>query len=120
MGTKDARGRFAPGNPGGPGRPPVATERTYLAALQVACSSERWERIVARAVDDAEAGDPKARDWLTRYLIGTPAATQSTLLGIAVDAAAGIDDVTRRADARAIQDARERDSQKLEAMILGR
>lgn len=118
--TKDERGRFAPGNGGGPGRPPVATERTYLHSLQTACPPERWERIVSRAVDDAEAGDAKARDFLARYLIGTPERTPSTLLSIAVDDAAGIDEVTRRADARAMADAHARRGQELDALILAR
>ena len=34
---------------------------------------DSWRQVVGRAVQDAQAGDAKARDWLTRYLIGDPA-----------------------------------------------
>jgi hypothetical protein len=29
-----------------------------------------WREIVGRAVADAKAGDPKARGWLAKYLVG--------------------------------------------------
>jgi hypothetical protein len=32
--ARATRGRFAPGNPGGPGRPPLARERENLVMLQ--------------------------------------------------------------------------------------
>lgn len=68
--ARDNNGRFAPGNPGGPGRPRRTVERDYLAALGEAVSPRDWQEVVARALADAKAGDGKARDWLTRYLIG--------------------------------------------------
>jgi hypothetical protein len=69
---RDGDGRFALGNPGGPGRPPRVTERDYLAALAGECPPETWRAICRRAVNDALAGDAKARDWLSRYLLGSP------------------------------------------------
>jgi hypothetical protein len=73
MGTdRDARGRFLPGSPGGPGRPRRAVETDYLAALSEAVPLERWREIVETAVDQAVAGDAKARDWLGSYLAGKP------------------------------------------------
>lgn len=66
----DENGRFANGNPGGPGRPRRAIEREYLATLGDAVSLDDWREVVERAVADAKSGDAKARDWLTRYLVG--------------------------------------------------
>jgi len=64
------RGRFAPGNGGGPGRPPRPVELHYLRAISDACPLETWQEIVKRAVDLAKTGDPQARAWLSKYLCG--------------------------------------------------
>ncbi|HUY34349.1 MAG TPA: hypothetical protein VMV69_16505 [Pirellulales bacterium] len=64
----DKAGRFAPGNPGGPGRPRREVEAEYLAATMANVTAEAWGRIVAKAVVDAEAGDRHAREWLARML----------------------------------------------------
>ena len=66
----NTKGRFAPGNPGGPGRPRRAVERDYLAALSEAVTLADWRDIVKAAVLAAKQGDSKARDWLARYLLG--------------------------------------------------
>lgn len=67
---RNENGRFAPGNPGGPGRPRRAVEQDYLAALGDAVTLSAWKKVVARALADAEAGDPRARDWITKHVIG--------------------------------------------------
>ena len=67
---RDNQGRFSNGNPGGPGRPRRAVEEDYLAALSDQLSIERWESIVSKAIEDAENGDHKARDWIARYALG--------------------------------------------------
>ncbi len=67
---RSGNGQFAKGNRGGPGRPRRAVERDYLAKLSEAVTLEDWEQICKRAVEDARAGDAKARDWLTRYCLG--------------------------------------------------
>ena len=67
---RSSNGRFSFGNSGGPGRPRRAIERDYLATLSDAVSPADWQKIVVRALADAKAGDSKARDWLTRHLIG--------------------------------------------------
>ncbi len=64
------RGRFAPGNAGGPGRPPRPVELHYLRAISDACPLETWRDIVQKAVDLAKTGDPQARAWLSKYLCG--------------------------------------------------
>jgi len=69
---RDPRGRFAPGNEGGPGRPPRATEAGYLLALSDAVDLETWRAIVQRAAEDARDGDDKARRWLAGYLLHKP------------------------------------------------
>lgn len=80
--TRDRHGRFVPGCPGGPGRPRRAVEADYLRALGDAVSLADWAAIVRVAVDQAKAGDGKARDWLARYLIGE---TPPSLMGLAAD-----------------------------------
>jgi hypothetical protein len=90
-------GTFAEHNPGGPGRPRRAVEQEYLAALSDAVSLDTWRRIVKRAAADAEAGDPKAREWLAKYLIGDK---PPKLLELAAREAAGCTadrEVTKRA-----------------------
>src|SRR5262249_20395293 len=94
---RDTNGRFLPGHPGGPGRPRRAVETDYLAALSDAVPPEAWKRIVARAVEDAEQGDAKAREWLAACLIGKPAG--DTLLKLAAGELAELDPVEMRAGA---------------------
>jgi hypothetical protein len=84
---RDGRGRFAKGNAGGPGRPRRQTEREYLRAVLGACSIEDWEEVVRRAVVDAKAGDARAREWLSAYVLGG-GISPSTL---AVEEEAGVD-----------------------------
>jgi hypothetical protein len=66
---RDAKGRFLPGHKGGPGRPPRATEAEYLDALKASVPLDRWQRVIEAALQQAEQGDPKARDWLAKYLL---------------------------------------------------
>ena len=65
---------FQIGNPGGPGRPKRQTEAGYLRTLMGVCDLGTWEEICKAAVASAKAGDSKAREWLARYLLGTPEA----------------------------------------------
>lgn len=71
--VKKPRGRgrpFQPGWKGGPGSLPRATTADYLCALRTTVSKEDWINIARRAVADALDGDAKARDWLSKYLMG--------------------------------------------------
>lgn len=68
---REANGRFSQGNAGGPGRPPRQTEASYLRATSAACSIEDWRAIIERAVQDAKAGNAKAREFLSKYLLGS-------------------------------------------------
>lgn len=65
----------------------------YLRTMLAGCSLEDWQAIVGRAVTDAKGGDAKAREWLARYLIGTPEAVAPRLFEMAIEAEAGIDPV---------------------------
>ena len=70
-GDRDERGRFRNGHAKpGPGRPARETEAEYLQTLATVATPERWKAICERAVIDAVDGDYKAREWLSRYLIG--------------------------------------------------
>lgn len=75
---RTAKGQFAKGNAGGPGRPRRPTEMKYLAALADGVTLDDWRAVVRAAVRQAKSGDGKARDWLTRHLIGDdpPALTE--------------------------------------------
>ena len=68
---RDDKGQFSTGNNYGQGRPPRAVERDYLAALSERLSLDDWRSIVDRAVKDARSGDARARDWLSRYALGS-------------------------------------------------
>ncbi|MFH0802630.1 MAG: hypothetical protein V2A78_09655 [bacterium] len=70
---RDGRGRFGPGNKGGPGRPPRADEREYLTTLFCVCPLETWQAICEKAVEAAKAGDKEARKFLAGYLLPTTA-----------------------------------------------
>lgn len=50
-----------------PTRRPI--EREYLATLNAVVSLDTWKTICQKAVDEALAGDAKARDWLSRWLM---------------------------------------------------
>jgi hypothetical protein len=77
---RDTKGRFRPGHPGGPGRPKRATEAQYLDALKATVTLERWQRVIEAALQQAEQGDPKARDWLSRHLLPKEADPAQTLV----------------------------------------
>ena len=70
--VRDRSGRFTKGNPGGPGRPPRATEAEYLGALADMVSLADWREIAEKAVQQAKRGDATARKWLSDYLMGAP------------------------------------------------
>lgn len=85
---RDAAGRWAPGNPGGPGRPRRAVESDYMRALTDRVTPDVWRDIIDAVVDAARGGDMRAVAWLSRYLLG---AAPPTLFALAVADAAGPD-----------------------------
>lgn len=70
--TREKNGRFLPGTPPGPDRPPRQTEAGCMQAMMQACPLDTWRAICERAVVEAKRGDAKARDWLAKYLVGDP------------------------------------------------
>jgi hypothetical protein len=45
-------------------------EREYLAAFADAVPLSDWRAIIQKAVADAKGGGAKAREWLSKYLVG--------------------------------------------------
>lgn len=66
--TKNGKG-FAPGNIGGPGATPKNKAQSYKNCIYNTTPLETWVQICQKAIKQALAGDPKARDWLTNNLI---------------------------------------------------
>jgi hypothetical protein len=95
---RDDRGRFATGSAGGPGRPRRRIETDYLTALSDRVSMDAWSQIVGRAIEDAIAGDAKAREWLSRHLLPTPSAGALPLHDAAVEALTGVSKVDADAE----------------------
>jgi hypothetical protein len=93
---RDSSGRFVPGNPGGPGRPLRRVELDYLKAVRDGCSLDDIRTITMRAVQQAKDGDSRARDWLSRYLLGTPIAVAPKLSDLAFQEESGDDPISRR------------------------
>jgi hypothetical protein len=107
--TRTDRGRFARGNPGGPGRPRRQTEAAYLRVMMDACPLDAWEEVVRSAVDAAKAGDHQARQWLTRYLVGEAEATAPRPTAVIIEELLGRDgpmDAAAAQKAKAILDRR--------------
>jgi hypothetical protein len=78
MATRDEKGRFVKGHPGGPGRPKREVEQEFFDATVAVVSPEDWSAIVKKAVEQAKEGNGYARSWLSDYLMGKP--TQRTEL----------------------------------------
>lgn len=86
---RDERGRFGAGNHAavGRGRPRRSTELDYLAALGDEISLDNWRLICRRALADSLNGDAKAREWISRYALGTG---EASLMALATREACGI------------------------------
>jgi len=67
---RQGNGRFAKGNPGGPGRPRRSVEIEYLAKLSEVVTLDDFAKIAERAKADAIDGDARAREWLSKYFLG--------------------------------------------------
>lgn len=76
MQERNAKGQFTKGHPGTGGRPPRATEEAYKEAFTTSVTPDRWAKVIAKALEQAEAGDDKARKFLADYLIGPPVQEQ--------------------------------------------
>jgi hypothetical protein len=70
--TRDASGRFMPGNPGGPGNPFNRQVAAMRKALLEAVPPERLKRIASKMADLAEAGSVQAAKLVFSYIVGKP------------------------------------------------
>jgi hypothetical protein len=61
---------FQKGNPGGPGRPRGRTKHLMDAAIE-AVPVDDWVKVVTKALEQAKEGDAKAREWLSKLLVGS-------------------------------------------------
>ena len=68
---RDEKGRFIKGVSGNPGGRPIDQSK-YLKKIDTALSLKKWRSIVLKAIDQAERGDPKARQWISDYILGKP------------------------------------------------
>lgn len=67
---RQKNGRFAEGNCGGPGRPPLKTERDYLLVFESTVTHDRWQKVLSKILESAEAGNLKAAEFLAKYILG--------------------------------------------------
>jgi len=76
MQERDDSGKFAKGNPGGPGRPKKEREQRFYEITLSTVTFDDWKDIVNKAIAQAKKGDPVARKWLSDYLMGPPVQRQ--------------------------------------------
>ncbi|MDH3583870.1 MAG: hypothetical protein OER86_06615 [Phycisphaerae bacterium] len=69
---KDAKGRFAKGNAGGPGNPHAKQVGQLRSAMLNAVSEEDIARIIATLVDLAKGGDVQAAKLVLERTLGRP------------------------------------------------
>jgi hypothetical protein len=72
---RDARGRFVPNNPGGPGNPFARRVAELRKVLLNAVSAEDLQIVAEQLVVKAKMGDLAATKLLFQYVLGKPAAT---------------------------------------------
>jgi len=69
---RDANGRFAPGNPGGPGNPYARKVAEMRKTMVEFVSIEKLKRIVEAITKKAEEGDVAAAKLIFQYVLGKP------------------------------------------------
>lgn len=71
--NRNNKGQFKKGGAGGPGRPTrkveVARELAHLGVILDRVTPEAWGEVVDKAIEQATAGDARARDWLSSFLV---------------------------------------------------
>jgi hypothetical protein len=71
-GSRDARGRFLPGNPGGPGNPFARRVAAFRRALCESVTDQDFRDLAGRLLQEARRGDLAAVKLLFAYTIGRP------------------------------------------------
>ena len=69
---RDAKGRFAKGNPGGPGNPYARQVAELRKELLQRCTPERIGKIADRMMELAEGGNVSAAKLVFQYVLGKP------------------------------------------------
>ena len=70
--ARDSKGRFLPGNPGGPGNPQAHNVATWRKALAEAVSADDVTEVAQKLLDAAKAGEPWAIHELLDRCLGKP------------------------------------------------
>jgi len=70
MADRNDKGHFVKGNSIAKkgGRPPKKVEAKYLDAMIGAVPLDRWRNVIAKALEDAEGDDARARNWARTWL----------------------------------------------------
>lgn len=71
---RDGKGRFAKGNPGGPGNPHAIAVAKLREALLKAVTPDAIQRIITKLIAQAEAGDTASAKILLDRVLGPPVA----------------------------------------------
>lgn len=89
---------FEKGQSGNPkGRPKRLIEEKFLKKISSSVTITEWREIIKKAVDQAKRGDPRARQWLSEYLVGKP------IQGIDLDTTdSTLEVIVKRAESRAL------------------
>ncbi len=86
---RDLAGRFAVGNPGGPGNPHASRVAALRAVLLDAVTDDDLRAIIAKLVTMAKGGDVAAGRELLDRLLGKPLTGVAVALEMAADNAGG-------------------------------
>jgi hypothetical protein len=71
--ARNAKGQFAPGNPGGPGNPFGRKVAALRARLLNRATEDDWDTIADALIEKARAGDTAATKLCYQYTLGKPA-----------------------------------------------
>ena len=83
--VRDTRGRFVPGNPGGPGNPNVRRLHEYQAAIRAAVTPERLMVLMRQLLKAALEGDVAAARVVLDRVLGRPSNPDETAEVVPVD-----------------------------------
>lgn len=72
MATRNEKGQFVKGHPGGPGRPKREIEQAYFRATVGSVSEREWQNVIKAMLTEAKKGNVAAATWLGNYLMGKP------------------------------------------------
>jgi hypothetical protein len=71
-------------------------ERKYLRALSAAVPLSEWRLVIAKALEQAKAGDALARAWLSKHLVGDDPLTLEVMAEQLDELRAHVEQLTRQ------------------------